>query len=239
MIDYLAPIPESNRDRNFTVDAITFRPEASPFAKARESNRIIIEMQYAKQGIPEAVQACYLRQEVYRRLLQAAEKLPAGYRFKVFDGWRPLSVQKFLFEAYRERITKQYRNLPRNEVEKIVDTFVFPPSEDVNFPPPHTTGGAIDLTIVDEKNRELDMGSTFDEFGDSAHTRFFERKNSAAVADHRRMLYNVMISEGFTNLPTEWWHYDYGTNFWAFYSDCPAKYTGAFSEREVLRELNE
>ena len=29
------------------------------------------------------------------------------------------------------------------------------------------------------------------------------------------MLYNVMTAAGFTNLPSEWWHYDYGDNMWA------------------------
>jgi D-alanyl-D-alanine dipeptidase len=83
----------------------------------------------------------------------------------------------------------------------------------------------------------MDMGTAFDEYDDSTHTSFFE--NAAApdfpdIANNRRMLYNIMTSEGFTNLPTEWWHYDYGTSFWAFYSNRPAKYTGIFEEEQLF-----
>jgi D-alanyl-D-alanine dipeptidase len=35
-----------------------------------------------------------------------------------------------------------------------------------------------------------------------------------------------MISAGFTNLPSEWWHYDYGTKFWAYFTGNKALYKG-------------
>ena len=35
-----------------------------------------------------------------------------------------------------------------------------------------------------------------------------------------------MISVGFTNLPSEWWHYDYGTKFWAYFNNTDALYSG-------------
>ena len=40
------------------------------------------------------------------------------------------------------------------------------------------------------------------------------------------MLYNVMLQSGFTNLPSEWWHYDYGTKFWGYYKKKDALYKG-------------
>lgn len=43
---------------------------------------------------------------------------------------------------------------------------------------------------------------------------------------NRRILYNVTIAAGFTNLPSEWWHYDYGDKFWAYFKRCKAKYKG-------------
>ena len=39
-------------------------------------------------------------------------------------------------------------------------------------------------------------------------------------------LYNAMIKAGFTNLPSEVWHYDYGNRAWAYYNKKPAIYKG-------------
>jgi D-alanyl-D-alanine dipeptidase len=69
------------------------------------------------------------------------------------------------------------------------------------------------------------MGTSFDAFSDATWTDYFEpgRGHDTATGDtanitarkNRRMLYNVMTAAGFTNLPSEWWHYDYGDNMWA------------------------
>ena len=40
------------------------------------------------------------------------------------------------------------------------------------------------------------------------------------------MLYNVMTAAGFANLPSEWWHYDYGDNMWAQLTGGKAIYAG-------------
>lgn len=64
-------------------------------------------------------------------------------------------------------------------------------------------------------------------FCDSAVKRFTERAryNHFEKYTHfsngetnRRLLYNAMISAGFTNLPSEWWHYDYDTKFWGYFT---------------------
>ena len=36
-----------------------------------------------------------------------------------------------------------------------------------------------------------------------------------------------MAAEGFTNLPSEWWHFDLGDPLWAHYGDHPAARYGA------------
>ena len=237
MINYFTPIPIFNSDQEFSIDLISSKPEPDPIIRIENSDRILIDMQYFKKGIPQAVCACYLRQDVYYRLIRASKKLPYGYKFKIFDAWRPLEVQFFLYKTYREIIEKKYCYLSPFELDSIMSSFVFPPSKDPKFPPPHTTGGAIDLSVIDEYGQDLDMGSEFDELDSSAHTSFFEDKNST-VANNRRLLYNIMISEGFTNLPSEWWHYDFGTVIWAFYSGLPSKYLGIFSEEDIFREIH-
>ena len=32
---------------------------------------------------------------------------------------------------------------------------------------------------------------------------------------NRRILFNLMIEQGFTNHPLEWWHYNFGNHPWA------------------------
>lgn len=39
-----------------------------------------------------------------------------------------------------------------------------------------------------------------------------------------------MIKAGFTNLPSEWWHYDYGDAFWSYYTKNAVKYQGILGD---------
>jgi D-alanyl-D-alanine dipeptidase len=238
MIDYLKPIPENNNKIKFSVDLISVRQEEIPFVEVMEGDRILVDMQYIKDGIPNATSKCYVRQDVYNRLVRASEKLPDGCRFRILDAWRPFSVQEYLYLSIEKMLMERFNYLDKSELEELVRTYVSPPSNSIILHPAHTTGGSIDLTVVDEKGCSLDMGCNFDEFSELAHTSYFEGSECySEVQNNRRMLYNVMISEGFTNLPSEWWHYDYGNSFWAFYSGQSSKYYGVFLEEEVERKL--
>ena len=108
--------------------------------------------------------------------------------------------------------------------------FVSYPSEDPDCPFVHSTGGAVDLTIVDPEGRELDMGTGFDDFSDAANTAYFEKNGSQEIRDNRRLLYNVMLAAGFTNYPSEWWHYDFGDRFWAAIKNTDSIYQGIYTE---------
>ena len=46
------------------------------------------------------------------------------------------------------------------------------------------------------------------------------------IKNNRRILYNAMISEDFVNLPSEWWHYDYGDKVWASVKNKDVIYIG-------------
>ena len=102
------------------------------------------------------------------------------------------------------------------------------PSDDEEIPPLHSTGGSIDLTLVyTDTKKELDMGVEFDEFSLLTNTNYFEEHNiNDNIKYNRRILYNSMIKAGFTNLPSEVWHYDYGNRAWAFYKKTKAIYKG-------------
>lgn len=75
------------------------------------------------------------------------------------------------------------------------------------------------------------MGCEFDEFTDKAWTNHFEPDCNGGecndvVMNNRRMLYNVMTHVGFTNLPSEWWHFDYGDDKWAQLNHTVPLYAG-------------
>jgi len=80
----------------------------------------------------------------------------------------------------------------------------------------HQTGGAIDVTLIDNNGSRIDMGTTLTDFGEKVHTDsdLIIKKQK----ENRRILYNAMTSVGFVNYPLEWWHYSYGDRMWAAYS---------------------
>ena len=84
-------------------------------------------------------------------------------------------------------------------------------------PAPHTTGGAVDLTLCKD-GLPLDMGTGFDDLTDLAHTDTLENACPPGLENarnNRRLLYNLMTSVGFVNYECEWWHYAYGERQWA------------------------
>jgi len=168
----------------------------------------------------------YVRKSVLERLKQAVQKLEtlkSGYKIKIFDAFRPVEVQKFMIEYDKERIAqerfnKTFQSLQskeQNEVRDFVQTFWSPISENIELnPPPHSTGAALDLTIVDENGIELDMGTKIDELSELSFSHYFKGSDSI-YQKNRELLVEVMTYAGFVQLPTEWWHFSYGDQIWA------------------------
>ena len=190
--------------------------------------RLDVQMAYFRQGIPCAVPAAWLRRGAAERLQKALDWLPEGYGLRVFDAWRPIAVQQALFDTYAARVREETRGMHLSEEDFLlrVRQFVSLPSTDVRHPSAHNTGGAVDLTLIGPDGRERDMGTGFDDFTAAAHTAALEAGGGPGARENRRLLYACMTAAGFTNLPTEWWHYDYGDAFWSYYTGKPALYTG-------------
>lgn len=187
----------------------------------------ICESQYYLQGIPGAYKTCYARKSVAEKLMKAEQSLPPGYRFKIYDGYRPICIQERLWKYYRQNLKNKYSYLTDEELDYKTSFFVSKPSYDILHPFLHNTGGAIDLTIINSDGTELNMGTRFDDFSDKAWTNHFEEyENNEVIRNNRRLLYWTMIEAGFTNLPSEWWHYDYGTKFWGYFTNQDALYAG-------------
>lgn len=209
----------------------------SPLVEIKEDMGIIIDMQYPKMGMECAINKCLVRKEVLDMLIKAKEKLPGGITFKIWDAYRPLSLQTELFYKYKDKIIKEFKleNLSEEERNDVIKNYVSLPNNSEEIPPLHATGGAVDLTLVNiSTGKDLDMGIDFDAFSDLTNTDAFEKDGmDEVVRKNRRILYNAMTSVGFTNLPSEVWHYDFGDRAWAFYNNTPALYKGILEYKDI------
>lgn len=222
--------------------------QTSRFLEIHANEYFEVEMQYPILGMRNAEPRCLVREEVYERLVRAAKTLPQGMKFKILDAWRPFKLQKELYEVYSARIIRDFRLQDCSEEERneVIRKYVSDPIYDRDIPPVHTTGGAVDLTIIGVDGAELDMGTGFDAFSEKTQTAYFEQpdgdcpdKNTGVIRGNRRLLYHTMTGAGFVNYPSEWWHYDYGDRFWAFYEQKPAIYRGIFTKEEIYGESKE
>jgi D-alanyl-D-alanine dipeptidase len=225
------PIPDQEMPEEYHKVKYAY----SKMIKLNKVKEIDVDLQYPKMGLKNATDLCYIRKDVLNRLIEAKQYLPEGYSFKIYDAWRPFELQNELYHTYSKTLITKYHLQSVSEQEKIktLSKFVSFPMNDRENPPVHTTGGAIDLTIIDQQGNELDMGSGFDSFGEESCTSYFEKTKEMNIVSNRRLLYHSMIKAGFTNLPSEWWHYDYGDRFWAYYKNQTAIYPGIFTIEEL------
>lgn len=166
-----------------------------------------------------------LRLTAAQKLQELNAKLaPLGLELFVFDGFRPVSCQKDLWQYF---LNQAKRALPEgSEAEQIAYAarYCSNPSRykssDSTTWPTHCTGGAVDLTLRRRATGELlYMGSIFDDDAEVSHTDYFESTNKTHASEleargNRRLLYWAMKSVGFENYHYEWWHYDYGNQMW-------------------------
>jgi len=49
---------------------------------------------------------CFARESVLKKLVEASKMLPEGFKIVIFDSWRPVKVQKELFDRYKKETAK-------------------------------------------------------------------------------------------------------------------------------------
>lgn len=183
------------------------------------SPKILTESEYFRQGIEHALPSCYVRESLAEKLLQASNALPDGLLLMVLDGWRSFELQQKLQGIVGEDVKALFAHETPEKQKELLSLFVAAPSIDPAMPSPHLTGGSVDLTLCTSDGVWLDMGSGFDAPTDESWTAAFERLDNREAREYRRILYWAMVDAGFSNLPTEWWHFDYGNQLWAHYTD--------------------
>ncbi len=177
-----------------------------------------------------------LRKSVLKRLIEAQKHLTErnpDLKLALFDAWRPIPVQKFMFD-YTIHETCKNRGIDINdhslngivtEIIEEVGMFWAKPSSNPSTPPPHSTGAAIDLTLADINGQPLDLGGEIDFIGDKSRPNFYEQDSLRMpyskyhVFHNRRfLLSSVMEEAGFVQHPNEWWHFSYGDQLWSWLS---------------------
>lgn len=140
---------------------------------------------FLKQQVYDCVQ-CLLIPEVAEAVVAANNYFcELGYQIKFYDCYRPLSVQKKMWEIYPN------------------PGYVGNPYGSGSI---HNRGAAIDMTIVKLDGTTLDMGSDYDFFGKEAH---IDHPHNEEVTANRKLLWEVMKKFGFSPIRTEWWHFNY------------------------------
>ena len=166
--------------------------QQSDFVRLKDlSPDFVYELKYAtpdnflKQAVYDCGE-CYLRKSTAEALVKANEAFKQlGYRIKLFDCYRPLSVQK-----------KMWKILPGTH-------YVANPAKGSK----HNRGAAVDLTLIDAQGKELNMGTPFDFFGKEAHHTYTEHPKE--VLENRKLLKETLDKYNFKSIYSEWWHYEY------------------------------
>jgi D-alanyl-D-alanine dipeptidase len=154
------------------------------------SNDFVYDLKYAtgdnflKTKVYDCAE-CYLRYKTAKALIKANSKfMKLGYKIKLYDCYRPLDVQKKMWAIVSN------------------PNYVANPSKGSI----HNRGGAIDISLVDNNGKELDMGTSFDFFGPEASHDY--RNFSKEILENRALFKRIMINNKFQSFDSEWWHYN-------------------------------
>lgn len=147
--------------------------------------RYATENNFTKTKLYPAAKA-KLRREAAESLAAVNRSLrPQGLRLKVYDAYRPLSIQWKLWEVVPD---PNYVADPRKGSR-------------------HNRGAAVDLTIVDSLGNEMEMPTPYDDFTERAWQTFEDLPETAKK--NRTLLKEIMLRHGFQMIKSEWWHYDF------------------------------
>jgi len=176
---------------NFSISELNQNVSDTTFVNIKEySSDFAFEMKYAtddnflKAKVYDCGE-CYLRLKTIKSLINANNAFrKKGFRIKLFDCYRPLSIQKKMWEIVSNPV------------------YVANPSKGSI----HNRGGAVDITLVDNDGNELDMGTSFDFFGEKASHNFKDLPDE--IIKNRKLLKKIMRRNNFKSFDSEWWHYN-------------------------------
>lgn len=176
------------------AEPVEHKIEDTTFVNLKEySKDFIYDMKYAtddnflKAKVYDCAE-CFLRLKTVKALIEANKDfIKKGYKIKLYDCYRPLSIQQKMWTIV-------------SNPEYVAD----PKKGSI-----HNRGGAVDISLVDAKGKELEMGTAFDFFGPEAGHNY--TKFSKEILANRKFLKKIMTQNGFNSFDSEWWHYNLKT----------------------------
>lgn len=175
-----------------------------------EHPRIRVIGAYFHEGWPYAVAGAWARPGVIERLRNALGRLPERFGFAIWDAWRDPRLQAVLHDTVYEDTT-------------LAPGFVAYPDPDPKRCPPHATGATLDLTLT-FNHVPLALGTGFDAFVPEAAAAALEADGPVLERDLRRLMAAALSSADFVQHPQEWWHWEYGTRYWAAVTGQPVQF---------------
>ena len=171
-----------------------------------------------------------VRRGVAERLERARTLLPEGLGLKVVDGHRSAADQLAIIDWYAAELRAADPRLPEDALVALTSRFVAPIEV-----APHVAGAAVDVTLVDQHGRDLDLGTPIDATPEASEGRcFFDAPDLDPKARaNRDALAAALGTAGLVNYPTEWWHWSYGDRYWALVTGAPSALYGSVVGVEV------
>jgi D-alanyl-D-alanine dipeptidase len=197
------------------VVAVPIRDCGEPLVDLRELDGVAID----ERKRDAAGVWLHARAGVAERLAAVASSCPDGIRLLLVEAYRPLEVQRGYFDEYCAWLREEHPEWDDATVRLRASAYVAPPDVD----PPHSTGGAIDLTLVADEGSELDLGTVMNASPEASGGACYTDAPgiSSTARTNRDLLARLLTSRGFVNYGTEWWHWSYGDRYWAFVSGRP------------------
>jgi D-alanyl-D-alanine dipeptidase len=205
------------------VVSIPVRECGEPLADVRGRLRVDTRM------ADDAGAYAHLRSGLLDRLERAERRLPEGFHLLIVEGYRPISMQRRIFDAYRSELQTAFPEMSPEESYIGASRYVSP----VDIAP-HTAGAAVDLTLCAPDGTEYDMGTEVNDNPEQSDGACYTAAAaiSADARAHRKLLAAALEPVGLVNYPTEWWHWSYGDRYWAMSTQAgearygPVEFTG-------------
>lgn len=191
------PLAAQAREEGPPIASDSVAHELLADVRAKDST-ILVEVRYATANnftgapLPGYLgNRAFLRKEAAEALARVQKRLRSGgMGLKVFDGYRPVRATAGMVDWARRT----------DQMHFIQDGYIASKSR-------HNLGLAVDLTLVDWSmgGREVDMGTPYDTFAESAHWA----NATGRTMRYRQLLRTAMEKEGFKQYDQEWWHYSF------------------------------
>lgn len=205
------------------IIAIPIRDNQDPLIDLKDQSIIAFG---PSPEIPNNTDYTKMRKSVYEKLVAAQGLLPKHLKFRLYEGYRSLGLQQRLFNDRFDLVQSSNPNLSKDEVFRETTRLVSPliNADGSKNIPPHSTGGAIDIYLIDLNGEIVDMGIKTEDWMqdvDGSISVTDSAKISSEARTNRKIMGDALSSAGFVNYKNEYWHWSYGDRFWAYYKNEP------------------